>query len=48
MQGYSDYFDFGFRKKLTKSEDGTWSLEDPDDLQSQIERRIIESIRAKK
>lgn len=38
-QGYGDYFAYG-NKKLVKNRDGTWALEEPDDLILEIGKRI--------
>lgn len=46
-RGYGDYFSYGYNKNLVHGEDGKWSLEEPNDLRSQVERKIIEAIRRK-
>lgn len=40
QQGYGDYFSFGYNKKLVKDADGKWSLQDPDNLFSNAQKRL--------
>lgn len=46
-RGYGGYFSYGYNKDLVHGEDGKWSLQEPNDLRSQVERKIIEAIRRK-
>lgn len=39
-QGYGDYFSYGFNKQLVRDQHGKWSLVDPDDVPSRVQRRI--------
>lgn len=47
-EGYGTYFSYGFNKELIKDDDGKWKLQQPNDMRSQIERRIAEAIVGKK
>lgn len=44
-RGYKPFFSYGYNKDLVKDDDGKWRLQEPNDLRSRIERKIIETIR---